>query len=52
MAKDNKVSMPSGMGGLVNYSSDYKSSIQFQPQHVVAVIIVIAIFMILLHLFY
>ncbi|MCD4666474.1 preprotein translocase subunit Sec61beta [archaeon] len=46
---DNKVNMPSGMGGLVRYFDDYKSKIRFKPEHVVGMIILVIIIEFLLH---
>lgn len=48
MAKD-KISMPSGMGGLTRYFDEYKSRISFKPGSIVVVCIVIIIIMIILH---
>lgn len=48
MAQD-KIQMPSGMGGLVRYFDDYKSKIQFKPGHIVILCIVVIIIMILLY---
>ncbi|MBI2138917.1 preprotein translocase subunit Sec61beta [Candidatus Woesearchaeota archaeon] len=33
MAQD-RITMPSGMGGIVRYFDEYKSSIEFKPGHV------------------
>jgi preprotein translocase subunit Sec61beta len=49
MAKDNRVHMPSGMGGLVRYFDEYKSKITFKPGHVIIIIAVIVIIVVLLH---
>jgi len=49
--KDNKVRMPSGMGGLVRYFDDYKSKIEFKPQHVIILVIIVLIIEIILHLY-
>jgi len=49
MAND-KVSMPSGMGGLVRYFDEYKSKIELQPGHVIILIIVVIAIILLLHL--
>ncbi|MFH1409003.1 MAG: preprotein translocase subunit Sec61beta [Nanoarchaeota archaeon] len=49
MARDNRVQMPSGMGGLVRYFDDYKSKIEFQPQHIVLFIVVVIILVLVLH---
>ena len=46
---NNKVQMPSSMGGLVRYFDEYKSKITFKPGHVVILCIVIIILMIALH---
>ncbi len=40
MAQD-RVTMPSGMGGLVRYFDDYKSKIEFGPMVVLIMIIVV-----------
>ena len=40
---DERVQLPSGMGGLVRYFDDYKSKIMFKPEHVVAFIILVII---------
>mgnify|MGYP001614448378 CR=1 FL=1 len=47
---DNKVSIPSGMGGLVRYFDDYKSKIEFKPEHLTILIVIVVIGEILLHL--
>jgi len=46
-----KISMPSGMGGLVRYFDDYKSKIEFKPGHIVVLIIIVVVIMILLYTF-
>ena len=51
MARDNKVQMPSGMGGLVRYFDEYRSKIEFKPGHLVALCVVVMIIIILLHIF-
>jgi len=48
MAQD-KISLPSGMGGLVRYFDDYKSKIEFKPEHIVIGIVLVVIVEILLH---
>lgn len=48
MSKD-KISMPSSQGGLVRYFDDYKSKIEFKPEHVIILIIVVIILEIILH---
>ncbi|MFH1133241.1 MAG: preprotein translocase subunit Sec61beta [Nanoarchaeota archaeon] len=51
MSKQDKIQMPSGMGGLVRYFDDYKSKIEFQPQHVVIFIVLVLALVLLLHQF-
>ena len=45
-----KVTMPTSMGGLVRYFDEYKSKIEFDPGHVIILAIVIIILEIVLHL--
>ena len=47
MAKQNKIQMPSGMGGLVRYFDDYKSKVEMSPGTVVAISIIIIILVLL-----
>jgi preprotein translocase subunit Sec61beta len=51
VAKDNKIRMPSGQGGLTRYFDEYKSKIEFSPAAVIVMAIVIMILTILLHYF-
>jgi preprotein translocase subunit Sec61beta len=50
MAND-KISMPSGMGGLVRYFDEYKSRIEFKPGHIIVLCLVVMVIMILLYSF-
>lgn len=49
MANNNKIQMPSGMGGIVRYFDEYKSKITLKPGHVVILCIVVMIIMIVLN---
>lgn len=51
MAKDNKINMPSGMGGLVRYNDVTSSFISFKPGHVVVMAIIFMIIVLLMHLY-
>ena len=51
MARDNKMRMPSGQGGLTRYFDEYKSKIDFSPGAVIIIAIVIMVIIILLHYF-
>jgi preprotein translocase subunit Sec61beta len=46
---DNKVQLPSGMGGLIRYSEHSTSKIQFKPGTVILFIILVIIIEIMLH---
>jgi preprotein translocase subunit Sec61beta len=41
MAKDNKIQLPGGFGGLMRYSDEYDSYINLKPVHVIIFIILI-----------
>lgn len=48
---DNKIRMPSGMGGLVRYFEEYKSKISFKPGHVIVMVVAVIIIIIILHVY-
>ena len=50
MAKDSKVHMPSGTGGLVRYFDEYKSKIEFKPGLIIILVIIIILIEVVLHL--
>ena len=43
--------MPSSMGGLVSYTSEYDSKIIFKPAYVIVFCVVVIIIAIVLHLY-
>ncbi|MFH1505936.1 MAG: preprotein translocase subunit Sec61beta [archaeon] len=47
MAKD-KISMPSSGAGITRYFDDFKSKVEFQPQHVIVMVLVVIAIMIFL----
>lgn len=49
MASQNKITMPSGMGGLVRYFDEYKSKIRLSPGNVMVLIIVVILIEFFLH---
>jgi len=49
MASDNRVHMPSSMGGLVRYFDEYKSKFEIKPGHVIILVILFIILEIILH---
>ena len=47
-----KISMPSGFGGLMRYDEEYQSRFMINPAHVIGFVIVIILFVIGLKLFW
>ncbi|MBI2575753.1 preprotein translocase subunit Sec61beta [Candidatus Woesearchaeota archaeon] len=48
MAQD-RITMPSGMGGLVRYFDEYKSKLEFKPGHIVALCLVVIVVLFILY---
>ena len=48
---DNKISLPSSGGGLVNYSSESKSKYMMKPQHIIVIIAIVVLIELMLHLY-
>jgi preprotein translocase subunit Sec61beta len=48
MAQD-RITMPSGMGGLTRYFDEYKSKISLKPGHVIILVIAVIIILIILN---
>lgn len=44
-----KISMPSGMGGLVRYFDEYQSKIKFKPGHIIVLSVVVIVIMLFLY---
>ncbi|MBT4538662.1 preprotein translocase subunit Sec61beta [Candidatus Woesearchaeota archaeon] len=51
MAKDNKIRMPSGQGGLTRYYDEYKSRLEISPMTVVVVCVAIMVIILFLYMF-
>ncbi len=51
MARDNKIRMPSGQGGLTRYFDEYKSKIEFSPNAIIVLCIIVMIIILILHSF-
>lgn len=49
MARNNKVSMPSSTAGLTRFYDEYKSKIQFNPSHLVVMIVIVIVFYIFIY---
>ena len=50
MSQD-KIQMPSGMGGLVRYFDEYHSKLVIKPGHIILIGILLMVIMILLYTF-
>jgi preprotein translocase subunit Sec61beta len=50
MSRQDKIQMPSSGAGIMRYFDDYKSKIEFKPEHVVILTILVIIVVIVLHL--
>jgi len=48
---DNRISMPSGFGGLMRYDEEYETKLQLKPVHVIAFVILIVAFRVALAFF-
>lgn len=48
MAQD-RVHLPSGMGGLVRYFDEYRSKIELKPGHIILFVILIVVIELVLH---
>ncbi len=51
MAKDDRIHLPSGQGGLTRFSEEYDSTFQLSPGVVMVMVVVVMIIIILLHYF-
>ncbi len=47
--RQDKISMPSGMGGLMRYFDEYKSKIRIKPGHIIIMVIVVIMIMVFLY---
>jgi preprotein translocase subunit Sec61beta len=50
MAQD-KIQLPSGMGGLVRYSEESSSKVEFKPGTIILFIILVILIEVLLHIY-
>ncbi len=46
-----KMRMPSGMGGLVRYFDEYKSKLEFKPGHIIVLALAVIALMVILYTF-
>ncbi len=52
MSKDNQISMPGVFGGLMRYNDEYKSTFQLKPSHVIIYVVLFALGVLALEIFY
>ncbi|MFH1588940.1 MAG: preprotein translocase subunit Sec61beta [archaeon] len=50
MARKDKISMPSSTAGITRYFDDYKSKIEFKPQYIIVLVIIVILIEIFLHI--
>jgi len=50
MAEKRQVQTPAGMGGLVRYYEEEKSVVKLKPEHILYLIVAVALIEILMHL--
>ena len=50
MGKKDKIQMPSSGAGITRYFDDYKSKVEFKPEHVIIMVIIVIIIIVILHL--
>jgi len=50
MAKDNRIHLPGGFGGLMRYNEEYASYFNLRPAHVIGFVVLIIAFRIVLPL--
>ena len=48
---DQKIQMPSGIGGLVRYFDDYKTRLQIKPIYIIAIIVLVIVLELYLYKF-
>jgi len=51
MARDDKVRMPSGIGGITRYFDEYRSKFEFSPGLVIVLCIIVMVIVLVLHFF-
>jgi preprotein translocase subunit Sec61beta len=50
MSRQDKVNLPSGMGGLTRYFDDYSSNIELKPGHIIILAVIVMVLVIILHM--
>jgi preprotein translocase subunit Sec61beta len=50
MSRKDRVNMPASTAGITRYFDDYKSKIEFKPQYIIVLVVLVIIIEILLHL--
>jgi len=50
MARQDKIQMPSSGAGITRYFDDYKSKIEFKPEHIIIFAVIVIIIIVVLYL--
>ncbi|MBC8500271.1 MAG: preprotein translocase subunit Sec61beta [Nanoarchaeota archaeon] len=50
MGRKDKINMPASTAGITRYFDDYKSRIEFKPQYIIVLVIIVILIEIFLHL--
>ncbi|MBW2963145.1 preprotein translocase subunit Sec61beta [Candidatus Woesearchaeota archaeon] len=49
MARDDRIRMPSGIGGITRYFDEYRSKFEFSPGVVIVLCVIVMVIVIVLH---
>ncbi|MBI1969912.1 preprotein translocase subunit Sec61beta [Candidatus Woesearchaeota archaeon] len=49
MARPDRITMPSTMGGLTRYFEEYHSKINFKPGHIIVLVVIVILIEVFLH---
>jgi len=50
MGRKDKVNMPASTAGITRYFDDYKSRIEFKPQYIIILVIIVILIELFLHM--
>ena len=50
MGRKDKINMPASTAGITRYFDDYNSKLEFKPQYIIVLVLVVIIIEVILHL--
>ena len=50
MGRRDKINMPASTAGITRYFDDYKSRVEFKPQYIIVLVVIVIIIEIFLHM--